>query len=388
MAGEKVLIVDDDIQTLRLVGLMLERQGYIILAANNGIQALQMAKSDHPDIIILDIMMPDLDGYEVARRLRKEPATVATPILMFTARSQVEDKVAGYEAGADDYLTKPIHPAELNARLRALLSRHKAPPAPERKRGYRVGILAAKGGIGVSTLALNLAVTYRQRTKAEVIAAELRPGQGTWGIELGLNKTDGLSSLLRSRPGDLSVESVEKALTVLPGGARQLDGVRLLLASAKEEDTGLVLMMDQLVGTVEYLPLMADLVLLDIGTSFFPGLDKILNHVDEVMVVTEPAPTCLQRTRILVENLGSKGFGRSKLMSVVSINRGRTDFQLSMIQMQEILGLPVAVVIPPAPEIAYQATNRSVPMVQVQPGSVINLQFLNLTERLVQRVPA
>ena len=76
---DKVLIVDDDVQTLRLVGLMLERQGYKILAANSGNQALQMARTEQPDVIILDIMMPDMDGYEVIRRLRKDPETANHP---------------------------------------------------------------------------------------------------------------------------------------------------------------------------------------------------------------------------------------------------------------------------------------------------------------------
>src|SRR5512141_3237377 len=101
--AEKVLIVDDDVQTLRLVGLMLERQGYRILAANTGAQAIHMAHTDKPDVIVLDVMMPDFDGYEVSRRLRKDPDTTNIPILMFTARTQVEDKVTGYESGADDY---------------------------------------------------------------------------------------------------------------------------------------------------------------------------------------------------------------------------------------------------------------------------------------------
>jgi CheY-like chemotaxis protein len=78
---EKILIVDDDIETLRLVGLMLQRQGFQILAANNGTQALAMSRNDVPDLIVLDVMMPDMDGYEVARELRSRPETQFTPIL-------------------------------------------------------------------------------------------------------------------------------------------------------------------------------------------------------------------------------------------------------------------------------------------------------------------
>jgi len=121
--AEKILIADDDVETLRLVGLMLQRQGYDIIAASNGSQAVAQAHSESPNLIILDVMMPDMDGYQVCRQLRLDPVTSSTPILMFTAKSQVEDKVAGYDAGVDEYITKPIHPAELVARVKAIMKR-------------------------------------------------------------------------------------------------------------------------------------------------------------------------------------------------------------------------------------------------------------------------
>src|SRR5512135_732527 len=97
--AEKILIVDDDIDSLKLIGLMLQRQGYEISAASSGAQAFNKAFAEHPDLIILDVMMPDMDGYEICRRLRANPATQAIPIIMFTAKTLIDDKVAGFEAG-------------------------------------------------------------------------------------------------------------------------------------------------------------------------------------------------------------------------------------------------------------------------------------------------
>jgi DNA-binding response OmpR family regulator len=97
--SEKILLVDDDMDTLRLVGLMLQRQGYEVRAANSGPQALSMIQTEQPDLILLDIMMPDMDGYEVARRLRANEATTEIPIIMFSAKTQVDDKITGFEAG-------------------------------------------------------------------------------------------------------------------------------------------------------------------------------------------------------------------------------------------------------------------------------------------------
>jgi pilus assembly protein CpaE len=379
--ADKVLIVDDDVQTLRLVGLMLERQGYRILAANNGTQALQMAHTELPDVILLDVMMPDLDGYEVTRRLRKDPDTANIPILMFTAKTQVDDKITGYEAGADDYLAKPIHPAELTAHLRALLQRSRIRTVPSKERGYMIGVLAAKGGVGVSTLALNLAIAYHQKTKVEVIAAELRPGQGTWSGELGHTLSEGLGNLLRMRSQDITATSIENELARMPYG------IRLLMTTPKSKDTDLMKSTDQLEAVVENLPLLANLVLLDIGTNYIPGFEMVLGHCNEIIVVTEPFPASVQRTRGLIDDLAPLGFGRSKLMTLVSINRIRADVQLSITQMQEVLGVTIAQVIPPAPEIAFQAANRNIPLIQVQIGGVVSQQYSNLAERLIQRVP-
>src|SRR6266540_5454870 len=143
--SEKILIIDDDLDTLRLVGLMLQRQGYQISAATNGQQGLEKAFEEDPDLILLDVMMPDMDGYEVTRRLRQNPSTLETPILMFTAKTQLDDKVVGFEVGANDYLTKPTHPSELQARVKTLLARgsdRKANTtlAKDENRGYVVGV--------------------------------------------------------------------------------------------------------------------------------------------------------------------------------------------------------------------------------------------------------
>ena len=171
---------------MRLVGFMLQRQGYQISAATNGQQGLEKAFEEDPDLILLDVMMPDMDGYEVTRRLRQNPSTLETPILMFTAKTQLDDKVIGFEVGANDYLTKPTHPSELQARVKTLLSRAserkvaEATSARDENHGYVIGVLGARGGLGTTTMAVNLAAGLYSRTKAEVIVAEMLPGQGAW----------------------------------------------------------------------------------------------------------------------------------------------------------------------------------------------------------------
>lgn len=378
--AEKILIVDDDVQTLRLVGLMLERQGYKILAASNGTQAISMARTERPDLILLDVMMPDVDGFSVARTLRKEPETADIPILMFTAKAQVEDKIDGYEAGADDYLTKPIHPAELTAHMRAILSRNKGRTGVPVERGYTIGVIGAKGGLGVSSLTLNVAINYFQNTKQEVIAAELRPGQGSWSTELGIQSCEGLNNLLRLNPSDINIATVENELIRVPYG------IRLLLASPYAKDVPLMKNTAGMEAIVDQLSLIGRVTFLDIGTNTHLALDEILNLTREIIVVTEPFPAAIARTRILIEDLKQRGFGKGKLLSLVVVNRIRADVQLSVTQIQEMLGYSVSQVIPPAPEVSFQAATRNLPLIQVQIGGMLSLQYSRLAEAIAERV--
>ena len=374
---EKILIVDDDVETLRLVGLMLQRQGYQIAAASNGAQAISMAHAENPDLIILDVMMPDMDGYQVTTELRKDPQLAETPILMFTAKSQVDDKVAGYDAGVDDYLTKPVHPAELIAHLKALLSRSRLrqPAAAPTPAGYTVGVVGCKGGLGVSTLALNLAASYAKLNKTDVIAVEVKPGQGTWATELGFSSSEGLSNLLKMKAMDIHPSTVEKQLTSTSFG------VRLLLSSNHSIDTDYQTLGDKLIAILQSLVQLTPLVILDIGTPFMPGFDKICSACREIFVVTEPQPNTIKRTRILYDELHNVGSGLGRIINLVLYNRVRSEVQLSSIQVSELMGgTPISMMIPPAPELAYQASIRQTPMIIIQPDSLAAQQIDQLAK--------
>jgi DNA-binding response OmpR family regulator len=127
--ARKILVVDDEAVLLETIAYNLEQSGYQVVITSNGINALEAARQDTPDLVILDLMLPGIDGLEVCRRLRREDATSTTPIIILTARSDEIDKVVGLEVGADDYMTKPFGRSELLARVRALLRRADYPAA-------------------------------------------------------------------------------------------------------------------------------------------------------------------------------------------------------------------------------------------------------------------
>jgi len=122
---ETILIVEDEKDIVKMLDYNLKKEGYKVLVAHDGEDALDAANTKHPDLILLDLMLPGMDGLEVCKTLKAESKTALTPIIMLTAKSQESDKVVGLELGADDYVTKPFSPRELIARIKAVLRRMK-----------------------------------------------------------------------------------------------------------------------------------------------------------------------------------------------------------------------------------------------------------------------
>ena len=118
-----ILVVDDELDILEFVGYNLRKEGYIVLTANSGLTAIEIAQENTPDLVILDVMMPDMDGIETCERMRAIPKLTNSIITFLTARSEDYSQIAGLEAGADDYITKPIRPMVLLSRVKALLRR-------------------------------------------------------------------------------------------------------------------------------------------------------------------------------------------------------------------------------------------------------------------------
>ncbi len=381
---EKILIIDDDLDTLRLVGLMLQKQGYQIAAAGSGQQGLDLAFGDTPDLILLDVMMPQMDGYEVARRLRANESTAGVPILMFSAKSQLDDKVTGFEAGADDYLTKPTHPTELQAHVKALLARSgKAktsilvPPPGLKQSSYMIGVLAARGGLGVTTVAINLAAMLRK--KAEVIFAEFRPGQGTLSTDLRLGKENALNELLNMPIADITTAALRDRL------APHASNINFLVASQRPRDGLLINNTQHFEVILNRLNSMAPYIVVDLGVGITPTSQKIFSKFNEILVVAEPFEHSLQHTRALIEDL-SADIDKQRI-HVIANYRIRSESQLSVTQIQDQIKRPIEVTITPAPELMLQAIRLKSLASLIQMDSMTAQQFEMLANKVEARAP-
>ena len=133
MAGERILVVDDEPDILSILVYQLSREGFRVTTAVNGSSAIAAAREDPPDLVVLDLMLPEVDGYEVLKALRRDDRTADVPILLLTARREEEERIRGVEYGADDYVTKPFSARELGLRVQALLRRSRAEPVSQRR---------------------------------------------------------------------------------------------------------------------------------------------------------------------------------------------------------------------------------------------------------------
>jgi DNA-binding response OmpR family regulator len=186
----KVLLVDDDVDLLDLATYALRRDGFTVLAAIDGKQALARWQSEHPDIVLLDANLPQMDGFEVCRRIRHESET---PVIMLTARSDEEDVLRGLRLGADDYVTKPFSPKQLSARIKAVLRRSRTDPYREPVKELSVGEFnldlqsheATRGDEVVQLTPLEFKLLYMLAMNEGRVVPHSRLVEFAWGYDCG-----------------------------------------------------------------------------------------------------------------------------------------------------------------------------------------------------------
>ncbi len=376
---QTILIVDDDVEALRLIGLMLERKGYDIQAATSGKQALEKVAGMLPDLIILDVMMPEMDGYTVAKRLRDAPETADVPILFFTAKSGTNDKISGFQSGGDDYITKPIHPAELLSRVEALLSRA-ARQQPEAERAKIITLLAAKGGIGNSTLALNTALLLKQNQEDKrVLLVEYCAGTGTIALQLGNEGFRGLQDLAMSVKNGLSAEVFETRIMKHPSG------LHILPASPAPTGAATALSDNFLKKLLAFTVSRYDFTLFDVRPRVDAGVQELLRRAAYILITMEPNKLALKLTDILLQTLSDVNISTYKA-KLELLRRAPSAMSLSRQQIKEMLELELLGSIPTVPDLAQESWNRAQPLVEMQPMSLISQQIKMIVDDILATV--
>jgi DNA-binding response OmpR family regulator len=364
-----ILVVDDDPNALRVMALALRAEGYRVVTTVNGQDALVQAREQRPDLMLLDVMMADLDGYEVCRRLRADPSTATIPVIMLTAKTLVVDKISGLRAGADEYIPKPAEPSYVVEQVTALLNRLTGQSRPP---GRVVGCLGAKGGVGTTTVAVNVAVSLA-RTNTATILIDLRPAFGCVGRLLGLNPRTTLSDLLDHDPTRIDSNFLQRALATHASGLKVLPGTREPRQTANLPAT----LLRSIVVAAQSL---ADWVVLDIPP--LPGNPSVqaLHHCDGVTLIIEPEPLSVALGEAALTLLTPLGLPRD-LAAVVVVQRSQACLPLPEIGAQlraRLLG-----VVPPDAAGCLEATDAGVPICLMYPDRPISVALSTIAGRLV-----
>jgi len=364
---KRILIVDDDIDTLQLVGTMLEKQGFKILAANNGEKAIRMADAQKPDLIILDIMMPGMDGYEVTRRLRALDSTAFIPIILFTAKAQVDDKVEGFESGADDYLTKPFQPAELQARIKVLLRRkflESGGSGPQQ--GKVISVFSLRGGAGVTTLATNLAAGLAQIWQKQVALVDLNLTMGQSALMLNLALRNTWSDLAK-----IPVEEIDSEVitAVLLHHESKVD----VLAAPREIGESQIVTAEIVDRVVSVLKTRYSYVVIDLPHDVSEPTLAALDLTDEILALFAPDIASVRAMVGALELFSKLGIPGDKVR--VALNWTFERKGLARKDIERVLKRPVQWIIPFAAETIVSAINLGTPPVLSAPTSPMGMLF-------------
>lgn len=372
----KILVVDDEPNLLRMIGYALFTEGYETVAPKHGEEALTKVRTEQPDLVILDVMLPDMSGIEICQKLRSNPETATLPIIMLSARVEVADKIEGLGAGADEYVTKPVELDEMLARVAALLERtDRMRQAQVAKRGKIFGFIGAKGGVGTTTVALNVALALAKRDKV-VTAVELRPYFGTFSLLMQRTQVKNLTDLLKLEPGRINERELRMRL------AKHASGLQILFGP-QEMDAYKEIAPDQVEAIVKGLAHLADYTIIDFPGHPSPANQAALQHCDFVTVVVEPEPASVQSGKVTVDLLSRWGVS-GELVGAVVVNRAVSALPMKISEVGSELGCKVVKVVPSAVEACIKAQQVGVPIVISQPDNVVATALTGLADMLVR----
>ena len=326
MAATKVLVVDDDLNIQRVLVFTLKQEGYEVHVASDGRAGVEMAASIVPDLILMDVAMPDLDGYAATQQIRATESGARVPIIMLTSDADVEQRVKGLRAGADDDIVKPFHPLELIARIKALLARAGGGQQKKAAEHATLGRLAcfypAKGGVGNTTIAINtaIALAQRQRRKVALFDANLQFGDMRVFLDLSLNSSSIVNAITEPALDD---ELFKKLLVSHHGG------MELLLAPPNPESADIVVERQRTdpAALTNILGLMRrahDYTMVDMAKAIDDFNLQLFDEADVIFVVMTADLSCLKNVRLVLEVMDSLGYERGKIQLVLNRSNAYT----------------------------------------------------------------
>jgi len=363
-----ILVIDDDKNILRLLEFTIKRAGHTITTSEDGLQGLATAEAQLPDLIVADVMMPNMTGYDFCKQARTIPSLKNVPIIVFSARFQPIDKQTALEAGATDYLPKTTSPDALIGRINELIVGSTKPAATQ---GV-VGLLSLRGGTGVTSLSVNLAICLAQSQMRTLLVDLARLG-GHAALMLGLRPAGNIAQLLDSTQGELTPQAIKSHLSQHNSGV-------YLLASSHVYGHELSLADTRLQQLLTVMKSGFPFVVLDIPHFMEPQFASTLQLFDKVAVVMSPDMPALQSTAIALQSLSQLGVPDDKISLVV--NQVIPQGALPTETIQKAIKRPIVASIPFDPEMV-KSVNSGKPLLLTNSQSPAAMAIGGLAGKLL-----
>jgi pilus assembly protein CpaE len=351
-----ILIIDDDPDVTRLIEFALKRAGHQVLTARDGEAGLSITEAEHPDLVIADVMMPKVNGYEYCRRVRAQENLSDIKILVFTARFQPVDRQTALEAGATDYTPKTVQPADLVNHVEKLLG---ATPSPIKARtGSVVAIFSLRGGSGVTSLAVNTSVAVALSRREPVALVDMAPLAGHIALMLSLRPGNGLRKVLGKS------KKIERA-DLEPHWQTHESGVQVLPSTILPNEAGEVTpsLVQPLAAVLREAFLLS---LFDLPPTLSGTTAAALTKADRVLLVITPDVASVQSGKVALEALRTMGVDEERIWAVFNTPGGVGG--LSSETVAKALGRPLAASIPYEPGM-LAALNSGRPLMLASPKS-------------------
>ncbi|MFH2102287.1 MAG: response regulator [Chloroflexota bacterium] len=369
----KILIVDDDPIYHKMIAHAIEPLGFEHATASNGREGLEKAREMKPDLVITDLMMPEMGGYDLARTLRREAQFAHIPILVLTSKTDLEDKLKSFEAGADDHLNKPFQSEELSARVQALLRRaehaRETVPSQRKELAKIIAVHSLRGGTGSTSLAINLSVGLARVWKTTPLLFDLSMVAGQVALMLNMALRRTWSDIAHTLVDEIDYSILDSIIS------KHESGLAFIAAPALPTEAE-QLAPESLGKAIDILRHHYDYIITDLSHDFGGLTLQALDAADEILLLVTPEMASVRAANVAIDTYAKLGYPPEKIRLVLNATFPKQG--LSRDKIETALSMQVTVVIPYTAELFIEAINYGQPFVLAHPNEPITSLFEDL----------
>lgn len=366
----RVLLIDDEPIYYKMIVHALKPHGYEVEYARTGMDGLKTVPLFNPDVIITDVRLPDLSGYEVAQRLRRDPRFESIPLIFLTSQADLSNKLKAFEVGADDYLSKPFQPEELVARVGLLVRRGEVLRSARinevKDQAVVLTVHSLRGGIGSSSVAVNLGLALYRLWEKPTLVIDSVLNAGQIALMLNASPMHSWEDLTDLKTNDIDASVVESLATRHSSGLDFIASPTYPIALDSFGDDVWQVVLENLRNTYEF-------IVIDTSHDFSNVAIHMLNTADQIMMMVSPEMASIRAAVCALNIYDRLNYTPEKILPI--LNNVTPPSGIKQAQVEKVLKRPVKYVLPYAPQEFIRAINFGEPLVSTHPDSPITSMF-------------